>query len=125
MPKYAFGELEAAIMEIVWHRGWLTVREVVEILRPQRRAAYTTVMTVMNRLAEHAVLERQPTSSGAYRYNARYTREEYSTRASKHSIEELVRRYGDVALVQFLDKLDRVPGDKMNRLRKQLRHDRS
>lgn len=125
MPKYAFGQLEEAIMEIVWRRGWLTVREVVEVLRSQRRAAYTTVMTVMNRLAEHNILEREPTATGAFRYNARYTRDEYSTRASKHSIEELVRRYGDVALVQFLDKLDRVPEDKLHRLRRQLRHDRT
>ncbi len=48
---YQLGELEEAIMEIVWQRdAEVTVREVWEALQPTRSLAYTTVMTVMSRL---------------------------------------------------------------------------
>ena len=43
-----FGELESAIMELMWTLGHsATVRTVYDRLREQRASAYTTVMTVM------------------------------------------------------------------------------
>jgi hypothetical protein len=52
-----FGELESAIMDVVWagDRGYL-VREVRERLDYNRAVAYTTVMTVMNILHGKGVL---------------------------------------------------------------------
>ena len=51
----SLGELEHAIMEQVWNLGHpTTVPEVHEALTPARGLAYTTVMTVMNRLFERA-----------------------------------------------------------------------
>ena len=52
------GELEAAVMNIVWQRGEATVEHVRAALEPDRSPAYTTVMTVMTRLASKGVLER-------------------------------------------------------------------
>lgn len=123
--KQTFGALEQSVMDVIWRRDWATVREVVEQLRMRRRMAYTTIMTVMNRLTDHGILIRQPTSRNAFRYAARYSREEYSARASKQGIDELIRRYGDVAWAHFLDKLDRVPNEKLARLRRHLRQRRS
>ena len=43
------GELEAAVMSVLWDRGgWLTPGEVHEALGPQRKLAYTTVMTILD-----------------------------------------------------------------------------
>src|SRR5262249_16051422 len=39
---------ELAIMEVVWRRGTVTVRDVYEALRKTRPIAYTTAMTMMN-----------------------------------------------------------------------------
>src|SRR4051794_34682914 len=50
------GELELAIMRIVWARGTVTVREVLDALTPTRPLAYTTVMTIMSRLADKELL---------------------------------------------------------------------
>ena len=52
------GDLEAAIMSVVWQQGSATVEAVRSALEPGRSPAYTTVMTVMSRLAEKGVLER-------------------------------------------------------------------
>ncbi|HJO05700.1 MAG TPA: BlaI/MecI/CopY family transcriptional regulator [Acidobacteriota bacterium] len=53
------GELEAAVMRVVWERGQVTVAETLRALQPERPLAYTTVMTVMSRLAEKRLLRRQ------------------------------------------------------------------
>ncbi len=47
------GELEQAVMEILWSRtAPLSVREVHERLADDRTLAYTTVLTVLDRLAK-------------------------------------------------------------------------
>jgi predicted transcriptional regulator len=54
------GELERAIMEVVWAAdGPVTGRAVVDELTQQRPVAYTTVLTVMDRLAGKGLLTRQ------------------------------------------------------------------
>jgi predicted transcriptional regulator len=42
--------LELDIMKAVWAKPEVTVRDVQGALRPQRKLAYTTVMTLMHRL---------------------------------------------------------------------------
>jgi predicted transcriptional regulator len=54
------GDLEAAIMELLWDSGASRlVREVVADLGPQRPLAYTTVMTVMDNLYRKGWLRRR------------------------------------------------------------------
>lgn len=112
-------------MNYIWRRDGVTVREVVDVLGPQRGVAYTTVMTVMNRLVDQKLLRRQPLTNGAYRYAASLSREDYSIRASRHTVDELLRHYGDAALVQFLNTLDQVPEEKLAKLRRRLRQAKS
>jgi predicted transcriptional regulator len=53
------GELEGAVMGILWSRPeWLSVREVHEVLAAERELAYTTVMTVLDRLAKKGLATR-------------------------------------------------------------------
>jgi predicted transcriptional regulator len=52
------GDLEADVMEAMWARGRATVHDVHERLAAaDRELAYTTVMTVMSRLADKGLLE--------------------------------------------------------------------
>lgn len=120
--KHNFGALEQAIMDVVWSRDGVTVREVVDGLK-HRPVAYTTVMTVMNRLTKQHILRRQPNGNGAFRYQARLTRQAFATQASRAAINELVHQYGAVAMAQFIDRLDRVPADKLSALRRQVKRD--
>ena len=46
------GSLEARVMRVLWETPNLTVRDVAQRLPGRRQRAYTTVMTVMNRLYE-------------------------------------------------------------------------
>lgn len=50
---------ELELMKIVWELGEPTVREVYETLRKRRQVAYTTVMTMMNVLADKGRLRKR------------------------------------------------------------------
>lgn len=57
MVKLGFGELELSILKIIRECGRVTVREVYEKLGSE--GSYTTIMTVMSRMAEKGELTRE------------------------------------------------------------------
>ena len=72
----ALGDLEREVMTQLWAAGEpLTVRQVHERLSRDRDLAYTTVMTVLDRLAKKSVVV-QEKDGRAYRYAPAQTREE-------------------------------------------------
>jgi len=62
--------LELECMNMLWPLGEATVREIRDRLSPRRARAYTTIMTIMDRLARKGVVERRK-SGRAYIYRAR------------------------------------------------------
>lgn len=57
MAKLSFGELELSILKIIRESGRVTVREVYEKLGSE--GGYTTIMTVMSRMADKGELMRE------------------------------------------------------------------
>ena len=73
-----FGDLEAAIMDVVWAAGApVRVREVVGQLNRDRPLAFNTVQTVMENLYRKGWLERRK-DGRAYRYEPARTRDDYA-----------------------------------------------
>lgn len=73
-----FGELEAQIMDRLWAaEGARTVREVHTALAETRTLAYTTVLTVMDKLHRKGWLKREPVGR-AYAYLPTRTRDQYT-----------------------------------------------
>lgn len=58
--------LELDIMKAVWRRPPITVRDVQDAIRPSRSLAYTTVMTIMDRLYHKGFLTRRLQSRSHY-----------------------------------------------------------
>jgi predicted transcriptional regulator len=52
------GDLQSQVMSAVWRLDAATVEQVRAALPPRYRGAYTTVQTVLNRLAERGLLTR-------------------------------------------------------------------
>nr|QEO75024.1 hypothetical protein [uncultured bacterium] len=70
------GELERAAMEVLWDRREpMLVRDVAEALS-ERGLAYTTVMTVLTRLASKGFVRREA-DGRAWRYSPVASRDEY------------------------------------------------
>lgn len=70
---------ELEILKLLWERGPLTVREVMDIEgAEQKTRAYTSVMSLMNVMAEKDLLIREP-EGRAFRYHPAVTRESTQT----------------------------------------------
>ena len=55
-----FGDLEQAVMDVLWASPTaMSVRDVQAALAKERDLAYTTVMTVLDRLAKKGVVARE------------------------------------------------------------------
>jgi predicted transcriptional regulator len=118
--KTAFGllgPLEGRIMRLVWQRhsvGSFTVRDVHVALG---NLAYTTVMTTMVRLAAKGLLEVEPGSGRAYRYRCALSPPEFVAAVGTERVDSLIERFGDVALVAFSRRLNRLGPEERRRLR--------
>src|SRR5438128_2167994 len=98
-----FGELEAAVMEQIWRRSRpVLVRDVLEDLQVGRTIAYTTVMTVMDKLHRKGWLRREP-QGRAYVYEAVASRESYTARLMRDAWATSDNQA--VAFVHFLEQL--------------------
>ena len=112
------GELEAQVMSVLWEGGATTVRDVLaEVNRErQRPIAYTTVMTVMARLADKGLLRRRLVGK-THHYEPAQTREQFLSESSREVVKALVADFGEVAIVQFLEQIERLDPARMERLR--------
>ncbi len=92
------GDLERAIMDVLWGTGAsLTVREVSAQLT-ERDLAHTTVMTVLDRLAKKGFARRER-DGRAWRYRPAATREAYVTELMLTALEQTGDR--SAALARF------------------------
>jgi predicted transcriptional regulator len=105
MPEGLLGELEAAVMRIIWQHEEVTVRDVWEELKPTRALAYTTVMTVMSRLVHKGLLATRKQGK-LYYYHARSTPDEFVAQRAQRAVQEVLAHFGDAALVHFLRELE-------------------
>lgn len=103
---YTLGELEAEIMEIIWKSKSASVREVLSNLKKRRKVAYTTIMTVMARLAKKGILKRKLDASGAYIYIPTQDKETFLASSSRKLIKNLINEFGEVAVAQFIDVVE-------------------
>ena len=111
------GPLEGRIMRLVW-AGRLaepfTVRDVHTRLQD---LAYTTVMTTVARLAEKGLLATNEASHRrAYLYRLALPPAEFLRHSSEEQVDDLIARFGDVALAAFAGRLNSLPQAQRRRL---------
>jgi predicted transcriptional regulator len=110
------GELEMAVMEVMWARRTATVREVLTHLHRTPPPGYTTVATIMTRLVDKGLLQRSRSGKTDV-YRPVYDREEFGRRVAMAAVRGLVDEFGDVALAQFAAALESADPDRLARLR--------
>jgi predicted transcriptional regulator len=111
--------LESEVMDAVWQADTpVSVRVVLDALNEQRdeSLAYTTVMTVMSRLAAKNVLARH----GERR---RYLYEATAADAAGLAVRDVLRVHGDAAVAHFVEEA-RTDSTVLRRLRALLAEDR-
>jgi predicted transcriptional regulator len=92
------GPLETEVMQVLWDAAQpLSVRDVLDVLNRDRaeRLAYTTVMTVLARLADKGVLVRTRQGRG-------FVYEPVAQDEAGLAVRDVLRRYGDAAVAHFV-----------------------
>jgi len=97
----------------LWQRP-RTVREILEDLAPERKLAYTTIMTVMDNLHRKGLLTREP-DGRAYRYSTVRSRSEHAADLIASVLAESDDR--TAPLLRFVERLN---PDEVARLRTSL-----
>lgn len=121
----ALHELESEVMDVVWELpAPVAVRAVLDELnaRSGRDRAYTTVMTVMRRLAAKGLLERERDGK-ADLYRATCSRREYADARAGLQVTALVAEYGDVALAHFAAEMQKLDPARRAQLRRLAQRD--
>lgn len=98
------GELQTQIMAALWHLEAGTVEQVRGALAPRYRGAYTTIQTVLNRLAERGFLARERVGQ-AIVYTPRFTEAQYLSRTIEHTLASASPHARQAALAQLISGL--------------------
>ncbi len=101
------GDLEKDVMNIVWKGEDVTVREVHRALQHSHGVAYTTVMTVMCRLAEKGLLTRRE-EGGAYVYAPAISQAEFFSGLGARLMRSIHADFGQHAAAAFVSELSRM-----------------
>ena len=88
LPKLT--PLELKIMEVLWARGALPVREIQEALPLKKRPAYTTVQTILYRLEKKQAVKRTKKISNAHIFAAVLSKDS----AQRRIVDELLSLFG-------------------------------
>lgn len=92
------------MLEVLWAaEDWSTVREVFAVIEAERPIAYTTVMTVLARMAKKGLVE-QRRDGKAYLYRASATRGEMAADLMRQALGSVADDAGGArdALVAFV-----------------------
>jgi len=112
------GELQRAVIEVVWELGEASVHQVRKQLALKKKLAYTTVLTAMQKLEKAAWL-RHRNEGKTYIYLPTRTREE----AGASSVQKFMERMfdGDALLMfQHLMQQSKLSDEELGELRKMI-----
>ena len=112
------GALERSVMDVVWERGEVSVREACARVDPD--IAYTTVMTTMDRLYKKGLLTRRKVGR-AFVYAATGSREDIEDAVANDLVRSLLQRDGEPlpllsSLVDAVSDRDRALLQELERL---------
>ena len=112
------GAAQAEIMNVIWHTQGATVPEIHAAINKQRTTgvAYTTVLTLVQRLYARNLLVREP-EGRTFRYRAAQSRDELIATWSDEMIDRLIGDYGQIAIARLDDRLQSIDSERRAKLR--------
>ncbi len=118
------GSLEYEVMASLWQEAPANVPTVLERLNGVRgkreQLAYTTIMTILVRLHEKGFLDRVRRGR-SYDYWPLFDEASLIEHFSKRDVDELIARYGPVALAHFAAAVQQADPEVVKKLRQATR----
>lgn len=121
------GELEADIMRSIWKLGKVNVKQIHKEVNLERKAAITTVATVLDRLHDKGLVHRELIKKGKihYVYRPALTQEEFERSVVRNVFKGLFETFGESAISYLIqnsgledEKALKALKDKLEDLRK-------
>lgn len=109
--KSSLGELEQQIMDIVWECKNCSARDVLNKLETDKKLAYTTVATILQRLFDKGLLTRKENAAG-HIYSPKISKEKYTKNVAQSFLKNFISSFGDTAIASFADSIDKLPEKK-------------
>ncbi|MGQ9618936.1 MAG: BlaI/MecI/CopY family transcriptional regulator [Candidatus Aminicenantia bacterium] len=98
--KLIFGELESEIMEILWEKGEAKGKEINQQLK--RNIAYTTVLTVLERLRKKGFVEKRK-EGRTFIFSPQIKKENFEAFLTKQLIKSAINISPELAISTFAD----------------------
>lgn len=120
-PKHHLGELQLAIIRVLWARGEATAAEVHEALVTERGLALTTIATMLRKMEDKGVV-RHRTRGRSFVYRPSVSQDA----VHRTMVGDLVARLFDgdpKALVHHLVQEGEVDFEELEQLRRELESD--
>lgn len=107
--KLTLGPLEKKVLECLWTNEKMTCREVYNFMLEnyKKSPAYTTLMTVMDRLYTKGFLSRKKLGK-TYIYTTKKTKKQTLKLFAQNMISNLVSTFGEEAILAFSEELDDI-----------------
>jgi predicted transcriptional regulator len=98
------GDLQAQVMTVMWRLDTATVEQVRAALPPRYRGAYTTIQTVLNRLAERGLLSRQK-NRNVIEYRPAISEADHVAQSIAHRLDVASNDARQTALARLIGEL--------------------
>ena len=106
-------------MNIIWSQRETTVNTVRKQLS-DRKLAYTTIATILQRLVDKELLDKK-TDGKTSQFFAKISKENYGKVVARGLIKRFIDSFGDVAIASFAQGLEDLPKEKRKYLLKLLK----
>jgi len=116
--SFLSGELELPVMEILWKKGPMKGRDLHAEIRLEKDIAYTTTLTVLDRLSKKGFIKKAR-NSGLIIFSPEISQEAYKNALTEDLIQKAFEVSPDLAVSAFADlllRMDQEDVDKLERL---------
>ena len=110
-------ELELPVMEILWSKGPLIGRDLYREIHREKDIAYTTALTVLDRLSKKGFLKKNR-DSGKIVFSPRISREDYQGLVAGSLVQLAFEVSPGLAVSAFADHFPGLPDEVREKLEK-------
>lgn len=109
------GDLEKSVMDALWDKGEVTGREVFEEIGRVRPLAFTTILTVMDRLLKKGLIRRAKRGR-LFVYTAAMSKDDFVKQVSHEVLQGIMDISASSAASSFVDILYKTSPQEVERL---------
>ena len=113
--------LESDIMNLLWKRNPLKVKELHELLKKKHSVAQTSIAVTMDRLYEKKIVDRKIESGRGglhYLYYPSKNKQEFEKAILDQTVNKLIEAFGPTAVSYFDERFKKEAGNRSKSKRK-------